>query len=89
MKRFAGFALLTALLLALPLSHWANSGPPNGPKGKVKICHFPDGQTTGIVINVSRAALRFHCDKHGDCINFGPGEAIGGCACPATGKVCN
>lgn len=81
MKRFAGFALVTAFLLALPFSHLANSGPLNGPKGKVQICHFPDGATTGIVINVSRAALDAHCTKHGDCTSFTGGEASGSCVC--------
>ena len=95
MKRFAGFALVTAFLLALPVSHLAISGPPNRPKGKVEICHFPDGETTGIVINVSRAALNAHCTKHGDCTNFTtPPNLNGGCVCPsgeATGSVkeCN
>lgn len=59
MKRFLGFSLAGAFLLAIPASHllW---GKAHVRLGKVQVCH------KGEVISVRDAALAAH-HRHGDC----------------------
>lgn len=67
MKRFVVLLAIVSLVVALPLSH-AVLAKGKAP-AKVKLCHVTNGThedgKTGIVIEVSAAALKAHCG-HGD-----------------------
>ena len=88
--RIVNLVLLTALVIAIPLSHVALSKKKaptkNGPAPKVKICHFPDDQP-GHVIEVSANAVAMHIAKHGDCIAFQT-DATGACTCLTCQQLC-
>ena len=88
--RIVSFVLLTAVVIAIPLSHSALSmkkaPTKNGPAPKVKICHFPDDQP-GHVIEVSDNAVAMHIAKHGDCTQFTTDDT-GACTCLTCQELC-
>ena len=84
--RIVNLVLLTALVIAIPLSHVALSKKKapkkNGdPPPKVAICHFPDDSDVGHVIKVSENAVAAHVAKHGDCTSFAVSTDTGECTC--------
>ena len=87
--RIVNLVLLTALVIAIPLSHVALSkkkAPKKNPAPpKVAICHFPDDQP-GHVIRVSANAVAAHVAKHGDCTSFAVDIESGECTC--VGQSC-
>ena len=89
--RVVNLVLLTALVIAIPLSHVALSKKKapkkNGdPPPKVAICHFPDDQP-GHVIVVSENAVAMHIAKHGDCTAFVVLDT-GECLCLTCQELC-
>jgi hypothetical protein len=80
--RMISFVLLTAMVIAIPLSHTAVSkkSGKKGPAPKVALCHFPDDQP-GHVIEVSANAAAMHIAKHGDCTDFVVDIGSGECTC--------
>ena len=80
--------LLAVCTAMIPLSHLAMSGPKGkGPAPKVAICHFPDDQAVGHVIEVSENAVAAHLAKHGDCTAFAIVDTTG-CRCLTCLELC-
>ena len=83
-SRVVNLILLTALVIAIPLSHVALSKKKAAQKKKappkVEICHFPEDGDGGRVIRVSSRAVDAHVAKHGDCRTFVVYDT-GGCTC--------
>ena len=96
--RIVNLVLLTALVIAIPLSHVALSKAKKkvGKRAaKVEVCRFsacdcadPEtGVLTGRVLRVSRNALAAHLSKHGDCTQFTTDDT-GYCTCLTCQELC-
>ena len=90
-SRLFTLGLLAICMVMIPLSHSAMSkkkaGKKNGPPVKVAICHFPDDQTVGHVIEISENAVAAHLAKHGDCVDF-RARPNGACRCLTCTEQC-
>ena len=86
--RIVNLVLLTAIVIAIPLSHVALSKKKaKKTAAKVEICHFPDDKDVGHVIRVSSRAVAAHISKHGDCKDFTT-DATGACKCIPCTELC-
>jgi hypothetical protein len=80
MKRFFAVLSISALLLAVPLSHLRSETPPDL-KNLVDICHFPGPLKVGNVISVDDSAVFVFEKLFGDCTDYSLIDKDGSCVC--------
>ena len=67
LRRLAIVFAAAAMIAAIPISNSVFAQKEEESK-KATICHFPDGKSEGIVIEVANAAVQMHIKMHGDSL---------------------